>query len=96
MLVEGDALRVIELPPFTVGAQVFARSTGATAAQATIGWGGLRPLSGLALLLDGVQVVGTRASAIASPAGGTTVDSEARATIGQLLEALRQHGLIEM
>jgi hypothetical protein len=50
----------------------------------------------LALLLDGVQVVGTRASAIASPAGGTTVDSEARATIGQLLEALRQHGLIEM
>jgi hypothetical protein len=99
VLVESDALRVIELPSFAVGAQLVARATGpgteGTDAEATVGWGGLRPLSGSALLLDGVQVVGARASAIASPVGGTTVDSEARATIGQLLDALRQHGLIE-
>jgi len=100
VLVEPDALRLIELPSFAVGSPVSARAIGAgtegTEAQATVGWGGLRPLSGSALLLDGVQVVGARGSAIAAPAGGTTVDSEARTTLGQVLEALRRHGLIEM
>ena len=34
-------------------------------------------------------------AAIAAPNGGTTVDSEARATIEQVLAAMRQHRLIE-
>ncbi len=65
-------------------------------------WGTYRPgaweigvVRGSSLVLDGQRVVGARAAAIASPAGGTTADSEARATIDQILAALRGHGLIE-
>ena len=50
---------------------------------------------GSSLMLDGQQVVGSRAEAIASPSGGTTVDAEGRTAIGQILGALRQHGLID-
>lgn len=52
-------------------------------------------IRGSALLVAGQQVVGSRAGAIASPAGGTAVDAEARATLDQILAAMRQHGLIE-
>ena len=55
----------------------------------------LGAVRGSSLILDGDQVVGARRPAIASPAGGSTVDAEARAVIGQLLDAMRQHGLIE-
>jgi hypothetical protein len=44
--------------------------------------------------VGGLQVVGARRPAIAAPAGGTTVDSEARAALGAVLAALRTHGLI--
>jgi len=44
---------------------------------------------------DAVLDYGTRAAAIAGPAGGTTIDAESRTAIGQILTALRQHGLIE-
>lgn len=47
-----------------------------------------------ALLISGQQVVGSQASAIADPAGGTIIDAEARGTIALILAALRQHGLI--
>lgn len=50
---------------------------------------------GTSLVVDGEQVVGSRGSAIDGPSGGTTVDAEARATIGEILATLRQHGLIE-
>ena len=58
------------------------------------GWelGGVR---GSKLLIGGLQVVGSRATAIANPSGGSTADSQARTAIGQILAALRQHGLIE-
>jgi hypothetical protein len=46
------------------------------------------------LFVGGEQVVGARAAAIADPAGGATVDSEARETLLEVLAALRQHGLI--
>jgi hypothetical protein len=52
-------------------------------------------LRGSAVEVGGQQVVGNRASAIASAAGGTTIDTEARAVIDQILDALRHHGLIE-
>jgi hypothetical protein len=45
----------------------------------------------------GNQVVGARGAAIANPAGGATVDAEARAALVALLDALRAatgHGLI--
>ena len=50
---------------------------------------------GSAVLVDGLQVVGSRAPAIASAAGGSTVDMEARQILDRILDALRQHGLIE-
>jgi hypothetical protein len=52
-------------------------------------------LRGSSLVIGGVQLVGSRAAAIASPSGGTTADTEARAALDQILSALRQHGLIE-
>lgn len=51
-------------------------------------------LVGSALVLDGDQVVGARAAAIPDPAGGASVDSQARATLGAVLAVLRGHGLI--
>lgn len=47
------------------------------------------------LIVDGVQVVGAQAEAIDDPAGGATVDSEARAAIAAILAALREHGLVD-
>jgi hypothetical protein len=52
-------------------------------------------LRGSTIVIGGQQVVGSRATAIASATGGTTVDTEARATIDQILAALRHHGLID-
>jgi len=56
----------------------------------------LGSIRGSSLIIGGQQVVGTRRAAIASPAGGATVDSQARSAIDQILSAIRQHGLIEM
>lgn len=44
--------------------------------------------------IGATQVVGAQRPAIAEPAGGTTVDVEARAALGKILDTLRQHGLI--
>jgi hypothetical protein len=52
-------------------------------------------LRGSAVDVGGQQVVGSRASAILSAAGGSTIDAEARAVVDQILGALRHHGLIE-
>lgn len=46
------------------------------------------------LVVAGEQVVGPRGAAIPDPAGGATLDAEARSAIGAILAALRQHGLI--
>lgn len=47
-----------------------------------------------AVMIGADQVIGARQPAIAAPIGGTTVDTQARATIAALLTALRTHGLI--
>ena len=75
------------------GMSLYERGSGTWAIYRSGDWevGNLR---GAALLIDGVQVVGTRAAAIASPTGGSVVDSEARATLDAILGALREHGLI--
>lgn len=46
------------------------------------------------LVIGGQQVVGARTAPIADPVGGTTVDTQARTALGQVLAALRLHGLI--
>jgi len=46
------------------------------------------------VLVNGTKVVGAQASAIAAPAGGSTIDAPARAAIEAILLALRSHGLV--
>jgi len=46
------------------------------------------------VLIGGVKVLGARGSAIADAAGGTTIDTQVRAEVMQILGALRTHGLI--
>lgn len=46
------------------------------------------------IVIGGNQVVGPREPAITDPAGGATIDAEARVAIGQMLTALRHHGII--
>ena len=72
------------------------------------GWRFVAPAEGLALVARGTgtpiryrdgawrtgEVAGARRPAIADPAGGGTVDVEARAALAAVLGALRAHGLI--
>lgn len=51
-------------------------------------------LAGTSVAIGGLQVVGARAAAIPAPAGGGVVDTEVRAAVAAVLDALRHHGLI--
>lgn len=44
--------------------------------------------------INGQQVLGPQRAAISDPTGGATVDTQARATIQLILQAMRGHGLI--
>jgi len=46
------------------------------------------------VVIAGSTVLGAQRAAIAAPIGGTTSDIEARATLTEILNALRGHGLI--
>lgn len=46
------------------------------------------------LQVNGVKVVGDQGATIADPAGGTTVDAEARTAINTIIDRLQAHGLI--
>lgn len=52
-------------------------------------------LRGDALVLGGDTVVTVRQAAISDPAGGTTIDAQARSALTAVLTALRAHGLVE-
>jgi Protein of unknown function (DUF2793) len=75
------------------GVTAYVRSSGTSAAFRAGAWE-VGQVRGSALVIGGQQVVGAQAAAIASPSGGTAVDAEARGTIGQILAAMRAHGLI--
>ena len=47
------------------------------------------------VLIQGVQVLGAREPAVAPPAGGGTVDAEARTAVAAIIDRLVSHGLIE-
>ncbi len=81
------------ISPFE-GLTVYVRSTGTYGMYRAAAWE-IGVLRGTNIVLGGQQVVGSRAAAISSASGGTTVDSQARSAIDQILAAMRQHGLIE-
>lgn len=81
------------IPPVE-GISVYMASAGISAVYREGSWE-LGTLRGSSLVLDGQQVVGPRASAIAAPSGGGTIDAQARLAISQVLDAMREHGLIE-
>ncbi len=86
----GGAWQFFDAPD---GAQVFVKDRGVGALRLAGAWvvGELRADR---VMVAGVQVVGAQQPAVADPAGGTTVDSEARQAITAILGALRAHGLI--
>lgn len=77
----------------TEGLTALIKPTGEVAVFREGAWE-LGHLRGAKLSVGGNQVVGARLAAVADPAGGPTVDAEARAAIASILARLRQHGLI--
>ena len=77
------------------GMSVFVREIGAAAVYHGGGWE-VGTLAGSEVKIEGKKVLGPRGFAIAAPSGGTTIDAEARVAIGQILVAMREHGLIEI
>lgn len=76
------------------GMSLYERTSGTWAAFRNEAWE-IGIVCGAALLIGGQQVVGPRAGAIESPAGGTVIDQEGRTAINAILDRLRQHGLID-
>jgi hypothetical protein len=75
------------------GMRLHVRSEQVEACYAAGGWE-LGTLRGSKVMLDGLQILGPRAAAIANPSGGAQVDAEARSAISAILASLRAHGLI--
>lgn len=75
------------------GLAAWSRADGAIARFVGGSWVAGR-LSGHQVVIDGVPVVGAQAAPVDTPAGGSTIDAEARTTISAILTVLRGHGLI--
>lgn len=76
------------------GMTVYVRSAGVWAVFISGAWE-IGALRGSSVVIDGQRVIGSREGAISGASGGTTIDTQARATIDQILMAMRAHGLIE-
>jgi hypothetical protein len=76
------------------GLTAYVRSTSTWATYRSSAWE-VGMLRGASVVIAGQRVVGSRGSAISSPSGGSTVDSQGRSAIDQILTAMRQHGLID-
>lgn len=75
------------------GMSVWDQSSGEAARFDGTGWR-IGQITASRLAIGGVQVVGARQPAVVAPAGGATVDAEARGAIAAILAGLRAHGLI--
>jgi len=94
LLIDPASLQAVRLPPTAPGQVVTASvhsADGIVSASCLVDG---RSLPG-GVFIDGKQVVGSRGAGIAEPLGGEVIDSEARSSVGQILGALRRHGLIE-
>ena len=76
------------------GTSVFVRSQRVLATFLDGSWE-IGTLRASEVIVGEQKVIGARAPAIDTPAGGGTVDVEARAALVEILDALRAHGLIE-
>jgi hypothetical protein len=94
LLIEPASLQSITVPISVRGTVVTAACRLADSTVSTVRLVDGRSLR-RGLFVAGEQVVGRRAGAIAAPSGGVTVDTEARAAVSQILDGLRQHGLID-
>ncbi len=75
------------------GLRVWLKDTSRWAWHDGMAWRDDLPAS-MGLRIDGVRVVGAQQSAVVSPSGGSLIDTEARAAVTGILQALREHGLI--
>lgn len=75
------------------GMKVWSLADGVTVVRRSDGWQ-LGAVDARTVRIDGLSVLSARQPPIATPAGGTIVDTESRTAITAILEALRQHGLI--
>ncbi len=75
------------------GASLWSIADGQPVARTASGWsiGGLQASS---VSIGGNRIIGARQAAVAAPAGGSTIDSEARAAITALIDRMETHGLI--
>ena len=80
------------LVPHT-GMTVYVKATDQSACFRSGAWE-IGIIRGSSLFIGGTQVVGTQVAAVASPSGGTVIDTQARGAIDQILVAMREHGLI--
>lgn len=75
------------------GMTAMIRSSGSVAAYRNGVWE-IGALRGSEVAIDGQKVIGAQGAAVAAPTGGTIVDVEARTAVGEILAAMRAHGLI--
>ncbi len=78
-IVQRDALRAVDLPQWTIGSVVKASA---------------RNVGGALSESPEITIAGPQRDAIISPKGGDIVDDRARASIEQILTAMRQQGMI--
>lgn len=76
------------------GMEVWAESLGQTVRYRGVDGWQVGVLAASRVEIEGVQVVGAQASAVALPSGGAIVDEQARTAIVAVLERLQAHGLI--
>jgi len=76
------------------GLTAFVKDVGVFATYVAGDWE-IGVLRGSSVQIAGTQVIATRAAAIADPTGGSVIDAQARGALGQVLAALRHHGLID-
>lgn len=78
----------------TPGFNVWVEGAGVEARFVDGGWD-VGTLVADRLTIAGVPMLATPGAPIADPAGGSTVDAEARSAIAAMLEVLRHHNLLE-